>query len=344
VVNVAFEIVENAISLGPIPGASVAVGNGSNLEFASFGRLSSDLDSQAVTLETVYDLASLTKVLVTVPLLLKLIEQGRLDVKVPLLDFLPELKGLPLQNSTILELVSHTSGLEALSRLRFWNLSRQAALEKALTEPLGGSREILYSDQGFIVLSYILEKLYGARLDTVARDELFAPLGLGLTYHPEIAKCAPTEFVSERGGLILGRVHDENTAALEGVSGHAGLFGTARDVALFLVHLLKGRVVGAKMLELMATEIARSENDARAFGWILRHKNWSGGDAAPSTALGHTGFTGTGAWFDPKTQQIHVLLTNRVNPSRDIPSGILEVRREFNDIAWQTEVSSLNSR
>jgi CubicO group peptidase (beta-lactamase class C family) len=335
VVNPAFEVVANAISSGPIPGASVAVGMGANLEFASFGRLSSETDSNPVTLETVYDLASLTKVLVTVPLLLKLIEQGRLDPRAPLLEILSEVKGFPLQNTTILELVSHTSGLQALSKLRFWNLLRQAALEKAFTEPLRDSREVLYSDQGFIVLTYLLEKLYSATLDVVARDELFAPLGLGLTYHPEIAKCAPTEFVPERGGLIVGRVHDENTAALDGISGHAGLFGTARDVALFLVHLLEERVVGSKMLGLMVTEIARTENDARAFGWVRQHKGWSGGDQASKTALGHTGFTGTGAWFDPETQEIHILLTNRVNPSREIKSGILELRREFNDIAWQ---------
>lgn len=334
--NPAFEVVENAIKVGPIPGAGVALGIGSNLEFASFGRLSSELDSNAVTLETIYDLASLTKVLVTVPLLLKLIEQGRLDPRAPMVEILPQIKGFPLESTTILELVSHTSGLQALSRLRFWNLGRQAALEKALFEPLRDAREILYSDQGFIVLTYILEKLYGARLDVVARDELFAPLGLGLTYQPEIARCAPTEFLPERGGLIVGRVHDENTAALEGISGHAGLFGTARDVALFLAYLLEERLVGSKMLELMASEIARTENDARAFGWILAHNNWSGGDHAPKTALGHTGFTGTGAWFDPKTHQIHVLLTNRVNPSREVQSGILELRRGFNDSAWQT--------
>ncbi len=336
--NPAFELVERAIKAGPIPGASLALGVGSNLELAGFGRLSSDLESSQVTLETVYDLASLTKVLVTVPLLLKLIEQGRLDPVAPLFEILPEIKGFPLQNSTILELVSHTSGLQALSRLRYWNLPRQGALEKALTEPLRDSREILYSDQGFIVLTYILEKLYGARLDLVARDELFVPLGLGLTYQPEIARCAPTEFVVERGGLIVGRVHDENTAALEGVSGHAGLFGTSRDVALFLAHLLEGRVVGIDMLELMTSEIARTENDARAFGWVIKHDSWSGGDNSPKTALGHTGFTGTGVWFDPKTCQIHVLLTNRVNPSREVQSGILELRRGFNAIAWQTQV------
>ncbi len=337
-VNPAFEVVEQAIKRGPIPGASAASGVGSNLEFASFGQLSSDENSKLVTLETVYDLASLTKVLVTVPLLLKLIEQGRFDPKAPLFEFLPEIKGFPLQYSNILELVLHTSGLQALSRLRFWNLPRQVALEKALSEPLRESREILYSDQGFIVLTYILEKLYGARLDVVARDELFAPLGLALTYHPEVDWCAPTEFVPERGGLIVGRVHDENTAALDGISGHAGLFGTAGGIGLFLAYLLEGRVVGSKMLELMASKIARTEHDARAFGWVMRHNNWSGGDAAPATALGHTGFTGTGAWFDPKTHEIHVLLTNRVNPSREIQSGILDLRREFNDIAWQTQV------
>jgi CubicO group peptidase (beta-lactamase class C family) len=336
VVNPAFEFIEKAIGAGPIPGASMTLADGfDHRESACFGRLSSDLQSNQVTTQTVYDLASLTKVLVTVPLLLKLIEQGRLDPTAPLLEILPEVKGLALQNTTILELVSHTSGLEALSKLRFWNLPRQAALEKALQEPLRDSREILYSDQGFIVLTYLLEKLYGAKLDVVARDELFRPLGRTLHYHPDSERCAPTEFVPERGGLIVGRVHDENTAALENVSGHAGLFGTAEDVALFLAHLLDGDVIGSEMLELMCSENARTKNDARAFGWVRRHEGWSGGDAAPSTALGHTGFTGTGAWFNPKTHEIHVLLTNRVNPSRDIKSGILELRRGFNDIAWQ---------
>jgi CubicO group peptidase (beta-lactamase class C family) len=342
--NPAFEVVEAAIKAGPIPGASVAVGIGFDLEFACFGRLSSDANSNEVMFETVYDLASLTKVLVTVPLLLKLIEQERLDPKAPLLEILPEVKGLPLQNTTILELVSHTSGLQALSKLRFWNLPRQAALEKALSEPLRDSREILYSDQGFIVLTYLLEKMYGAKLDFVARRELFFPLSRSLYYHPDPLDCAPTEFLPERGGLIVGRVHDENTAALENVSGHAGLFGTASDVARFLAHLLDGDVVGHDTLELMCTEIARTENDARAFGWILPHPNWSGGNLAPKTALGHTGFTGTGAWFNPKTHEIHVLLTNRVNPSREVQSGILELRREFNDNAWQAQISSPDSR
>ena len=333
--NAAFEVVARAIEAGPIPGASVAIGTGSNLELECFGKVSSEVDSNPVTSETVYDLASLTKVLVTVPLLLKLIERGRLDPSAPLCEVLPEVKGFPLEKTTVLELVSHTSGLQALSKLRFWNVSRDAALRRALTEPLRESTDILYSDQGFIVLTFLLEKLFGAKLDVVARDELFAPLGLGLTYHPEISKCAPTEFIAERGGLIVGQVHDENTVALEGVSGHAGLFGTARDLAQFIAFLLEGRVVNPKMLELMSSEVARASNDRRAFGWVMRHKNWSGGDLAPDSALGHTGFTGTGAWFDPATLEIHVLLTNRVNPSRELKSGILELRRSFNDIAWK---------
>jgi CubicO group peptidase (beta-lactamase class C family) len=333
--NAAFQVVHDAIESGPIPGASVALGIGFDLELACFGRVSSNADSKPVTFETVYDLASLTKVLVTVPLLLKLIEKGRLDPSAPLFEVLPEVKGFALEKSTVFELVSHTSGLEALSRLRFWKLPRDLALLKALTEPLRDSRDILYSDQGFIVLTYILEKLYGTKLDVVARDELFAPLELGLTYHPEISRCAPTEFVPERGGLIIGQVHDENTVALEGISGHAGLFGTARDVAQLLAHLTGGEVVNLKMLELMCAEVARASNDRRAFGWVMRHKNWSGGDAALDNALGHTGFTGTGAWFSPITHQIQVLLTNRVNPSRDINSGILELRQRFNNIAWK---------
>ncbi len=326
-----FQVVRQHLGGHPIPGAAFAVMRGDKLEVGYVGVI--EPGGAPVTAETVWDLASLTKVLVTVPLLLKFIERGRLDPNAPLRATLPELEGLPLATATVTQLVSHTAGLEALSRLRFWGLPRDEALRRAIQEPrplLG----ITYSDQGFIALTYLLERLGGAPIDELAECELFAPIGAKLTYHPDAAKCAATELDASTGKLLRGVVHDENTRALEGVSGHAGLFGSLPEVTAYMTALMAGRVLQPLSLKRMTAEIARADNDARAFGWVLRHDGWLGGERAPVTALGHTGFTGTGIWFNLETRQGNVLLTNRVCPSRDQPSDIATLRRQFNDAAW----------
>jgi CubicO group peptidase (beta-lactamase class C family) len=329
----AFQVVQRYLEQHPIPGATAAIGRESRLEVYATGWLWHLTDAPPVTLETVWDLASLTKVFVTVPLLLKLHEQGKLDLKAPLRDSLPEIAGLPLETTTVWQLASHTAGLEALSKVRFWGMTRAQALNKALEEPRPETG-IVYSDQGFIVLTYLVEKLYGSRIDGVAKRELFTPVGVELTYHPNVLRCACTELEPQTHTLLRGVVHDENTRALEGVSGHAGLFGSLPDVCAYVAALLEGRVLNDDSLELMRTEIARGDHDARAFGWVLRHDGWLGGQRAPQGALGHTGFTGTGVWFDLETRQFNVLLTNRVCPSREQPSEIAALRKAFNDAAW----------
>jgi CubicO group peptidase (beta-lactamase class C family) len=349
-VHPAFEIVRDAICSGPIPGAAIAVGGADGVHFACFGRTSSvigpatsstmspstssDPESEPVTLETVYDLASLTKVMLTTTLIVRAVKDGVLDPNARLETIVPEIAGFDLADATIFELASHIAGLAAFSKLRFLGLPREQSLRRALEEPRVNPRgTVLYSDQGFIALGAILERVFGMRLDGLA-DDLFKPLGLGLTFHPNPAQCAPTEFVPERGGLIRGVVHDENAAALEGVAGHAGLFGSVRDVAGFVAALLDERIVSSTSLDFMFAEHARSLNDRRAFGWVKRHDDWSGGDAAPDTALGHTGFTGTGVWFDPVLRRFFALLTNRVNPSRHTETGIRELRQAVGDAVW----------
>ncbi len=287
-----------------------------------------------MTPDTVWDLASLTKVLVTVPLLFKLWSRGRLDVDAPLLDVLPEIRGHPLETATVTQLATHTAGLEALSRLRFWGLPRETALERALHEPRPLAAGITYSDQGYIALTALLERLYGARIDEIAAQELFDPHLVALTYHPDATLCAATELDPSSGKLLRGVVHDENTRALEGISGHAGLFGSVTAVSAYVRALLEGRVLNARALERMARPVAVAENDARAFGWVLRHPGWLGGEGAPQGALGHTGFTGTGVWLEPHTGRFNVLLTNRVCPTRNQDSGIAALRVAFNDAAW----------
>jgi CubicO group peptidase (beta-lactamase class C family) len=292
-------------------------------------------------LETVFDLASLTKVLVTVPLLLRLIERGHLDPDAPLSELLPEVKGLPLASATVWQLAGHTAGLEALSPLRFWKLPRETAMRRSLMAERFKTG-IVYSDQGFIVLTYLLERLFEARIDTIANAELFAPLESRLTYHPDPLECAATEI--SQGDLLIGVVHDENTRAMDGVSGHAGLFGTVLDVAHYLQALIGGRIVNDNMLKLMRTEHARQHNDARGFGWVRRYDGWLGGEVAPASAMGHTGFTGTGCWFDFETAQINVLLTNRICPSRAVPTDIVTLRHAFNDAAWNASKKNIGAK
>jgi CubicO group peptidase (beta-lactamase class C family) len=332
----AAEVVQQHLKTHGIPGAAFATGRVGCLELGWVGRSCPNSDAtngSAVNAETIWDLASLTKTLVTVPLLLKLWEAGHLDLDAPLRDGLPEVRGFPLETATVTQLASHTAGLEALSRLRFWNLPRDEALRRALTEPRPETG-IVYSDQGFIVLTRLLETLHGERLDAVAARELFSPAHAALTYQPEPARCACTELDETTGSFLRGTVHDENTRALDGVSGHAGLFGSLRAVTTYLEALLSGRILKPATLERMAAPVAESESDARAFGWVRRHAHWLGGDAAPADALGHTGFTGTGAWFSRSTGQLNVLLTNRVCPSRNSPSDIAGLRIAFNDAAW----------
>jgi CubicO group peptidase (beta-lactamase class C family) len=317
----------------PIPALAWAFGKLGQLETGFCGKHWHTPDAPEVRLETVFDLASLTKVLVTVPLLLKLIQAGKLDPNAPLLEALPEVRGFPLETATVLQLVSHTAGLEALSPLRTWKLPRVAALQKSL-EAVRPKTGIVYSDQGFIVLTHLLETLYGARIDLVAGQELFQPLGVDLTYAPNAQACAATELDSS-GNLIVGRVHDENTAAMNGISGHAGLFGNLPSLLRYLEALMTGEILSPTALALMNRPIARGENDARAFGWLIPHPDWLGGNNSPPDTLGHTGFTGTGVWLSLETGQLHVLLTNRVCPSRDTPNDIAGLRRKFNAATWE---------
>ena len=330
----AFSIVRDAIARGPIPGAAVAVGGSGGVQTACFGQTSSATDAVPVTADTIYDLASLTKVMITVTLLMRAIEDGQLEASAPLGTYLPEVAGSDLEDATILELASHSSGLAAFSPLRFWGLPREQALRRALQEKRVGTRgRVLYSDQGYIVLGYLLERGLGARLDVLA-ERLFGPLGLELTFHPDPRRCADTEVVAARGGAVCGRVHDENAEALEGVSGHAGLFGTVNAMVGFITALLEGKLLSASSLSFMFAEHAVGLRDRRAFGWVRRYDGWTGGDAAPDTALGHTGFTGTGMWFDPVSTRFLVLLTNRVHPSRHTETGIAELRRACGDAVW----------
>jgi CubicO group peptidase (beta-lactamase class C family) len=337
----AFDPVERAIACGPIPGAAAATGDRDGERAACFG--STEPDGDAVTPETWYDLASLTKVLCTVPLALEAIAAGRVDPLAPLRDALPEVAWLQerpnLGDATVLQLVTHTSGLPAWQPLYTLALDRPTLfarlLQTALDRPPG---PIVYSDLGFMLLGYLLERVFGRTLEDLSRAQ-FARLALDgdIAFRvPEGVSVAPTERCPWRQRLLRGEVHDENASALGGIAGHAGLFGTLRGVCGYARAVLEQRLHSAAVLSYATAEHARNDGadgERRAFGWVLMHSGWSGGELISQRSIGHTGFTGTGLWIDLERGRYTVLLTNRVYPSRHIESNIIGLRRAFNNAA-----------
>jgi CubicO group peptidase (beta-lactamase class C family) len=308
---------------------------------ACFGR--TQPDGGAVIPDTWYDLASLTKVLCTTPLVLEAIATGRLDPQTPLREMIPEVAWLQpapnLGDATLLQLATHTSGLPAWQPLYTLGLDRQTLLARVLHTPLERAPgRIVYSDLGFILLGYMLERVFEAPLEAQARA-LYARIGLEehISFSPPAgAPIAPTEVCPWRGRLLCGEVHDENAASLGGVSGHAGLFATLRGVCGYARALLNCRLHSAPVVDYLSREQARAErpeNVRRGFGWSLMSPGWSGGDLMSPRSIGHTGFTGTGVWIDLERGRYSVLLTNRVHPSRHTDSGIDRLRRAFNHAA-----------
>lgn len=338
--DAAFRLVEDAIARGPIPGAAAALGGPEGDRLACFGRL--EPGGKAVSQDTWYDLASLTKVLCTAPLCLELIARGRLDPSATLQAVLPETAWLQagpgLAQATILELATHTSGLAAWEPLYTLGLDRATIFARLLQTPSAGTRgQIVYSDLGVMILGHLLERIVGERLDVQAQA-LYSRLGLAdaLSFHPAPADLvAPTEHCPWRERVLRAEVHDENAHALGGIAGHAGLFGTLRGVSGYARALLDGRLHSAPVLEYLSHEHARAteSGERRGFLWALASPGWSGGDLVAARTIGHTGFTGTGVWIDLERRRYSVLLTNRVHPSRHIESGIVHLRRAFNHAA-----------
>jgi CubicO group peptidase (beta-lactamase class C family) len=340
-VDAAFGLIERGIGAGPIVGAAVAIGDQADERMACFGR--AEADGPAVTHDTWYDLASLTKVLCTVPLVLDAIASGRADPQAPVRDLLPEIAWLQarpnLGDATLLQLATHTSGLPAWQPLYTLGLDRATLFAHLLHTPLERlPGRIVYSDLGFMLLGHVLERLSDKPLDAQARG-LFARIGLdgALAFAPPPdAPVAPTENCPWRGRLLRGEVHDENAFATGGVAGHAGLFGTLRGVCGYARALLTCRLHPASVVAFLSQEHARAQppdQERRGFGWALMHPGWSGGDLMSPRSIGHTGFTGTGVWLDLERRRYSVLLTNRVHPSRHVDSGIDRLRRAFNHAA-----------
>ena len=335
--RVAADLLETAVDDGVTPGGVLLVARrGAVVLERAAGRLTYDENAAAVTASTIYDLASLTKVIATTTLLMRRVETGALDLEAAAASYLPELEGSPAGDATLRDLLAHSSGLPCCTEL-FRELGEGLGGSEARarylahiagTELAAGRRErAIYSDLGVLLLGEILERESGRALDTLVQEEILDPLGLDDTgYLPAgslRARIAPTELDSWRGRLAHGEVHDENTHALGGIAPHAGLFGAARDVAAFGQTMLNGgayggrRIVAAETVEAFTRRAGLVPESSRALGWDTPSDPSSAGRFFSARSFGHTGFTGTSLWIDPDLELIVVLLTNRVHPTRD---------------------------
>jgi beta-N-acetylhexosaminidase len=349
----AFDAVARAVSDKAFPGAVLAVGYQGRLAVRAFGKLTYEAHSRPAEPDTIYDVASLTKVVSTTTLTAQLVEGDfhvPLDLDVPIERYLPEWKSGPQPEwrhaVTARHLLTHTSGLPAFKE--YWRASKSKAdtLKKIFAESLEyapGTKE-LYSDLGVILLGEIIERLTGQRLDALASRQIFVPLGMKNTeYNPPKKlwpRIAPTEFDANlRKRLVVGEVHDENAYAMGGVAGHAGLFSTAADLAAFCQMVLNGGVYAHKRLLRRATltQFTTPEKLAgglRTLGWAVPTEGGSSGHFFSPRSFGHPGFTGTSIWIDPERQLFVILLTNRVHPTRE-NQKIAEVRVAVHDAVMQ---------
>lgn len=290
--------------------------------------------------DTRYDLASLSKVVGTLPAVLALVADKALALDDPVGKFFSQagwFQTPSLGDVTVRQLLTHTSGLPAWRPLFASVSTRLTALgnvlQTGLERPAGS---VVYSDLGFMLLGAIVERVSGQRLDAFTAQHVFEPLGMRATGYgvPPGASVAATEDCGWRGRLLLGEVHDENAFVFEGVAGHAGLFGTAADLARYAQAWLRGDApfAPAALLEEARREHAAGpEGVRRGLGWQLAGAGSSAGHYASSAAYGHTGFTGTSLWLDPERDRFGVLLTNRVHPSRTCGGTIHALRVAFHD-------------
>jgi beta-N-acetylhexosaminidase len=349
-----FGLLDSAVTAGAFPGGVLAVGLNDQLVLHPFGKLSRDTDTP-VTADTLYDMASLTKVLVTTTSAMMLVQQKRLDLDAPVARYLPEFLAAAKSDAnptwrahvTVRMLLLHDSGLPAHRDFYKEAKGYDAVLAKVFGEPLvhEPGTQVEYSDLGFILLGEIIQRLTGETLEQFAKAHMFTPLGMkDSLYNPPVSlrpRIAPTEYDTDfRKRLLRGEVHDENAWAMGGISGNAGLFSTAGDVAAFAQMMLNGGIYAHHRLLTRATiqQFTQRQtvgDSARTLGWdVPTPPNSSAGHYFSPESFGHTGFTGTSLWIDPERQLFVVLLTNRVNPTRT-NEQIRQVRPAVHDAIIQ---------
>ena len=338
-------VVARGLKAGGYPGAAVVVGRkGAAVWKKGFGHLDWSTSSETVLPdESIYDLASLTKVIGTTTALMVLFDEGKIHLDDPASKYVPGFSGGLKDSVTLRQLLEHRSGLPAGRDL--WRVahSPEEARQMVIDTPLdcrpGQCYE--YSDLGADMLGFVVEAASGEPLDQFLQEKVYGPLGMVDTFfRPADSlrdRIAPTEVTPPRGYPLRGEVHDENAYALGGVAGHAGLFSTAGDLSVFAQMMLNGgeyngvRVVADSTVRLFTTRAAGT----RALGWDTCDNDGGCGSYLSDRAYGHTGFTGTSIWIDPDREMFVILLTNRVHAARaKRPAKVIsDVRADLADAA-----------
>jgi uncharacterized protein YbbC (DUF1343 family)/CubicO group peptidase (beta-lactamase class C family) len=321
-------VIEQAIHDKNIPGAVLLIGHNGHVVYRkAYGMRALEPRREVMTLDTIFDLASLTKVIATTPAMMQLVEQGKLRLGDPVAKYLPEFAQNGKQDITIRQLLTHYSGLEEDLDLKTAWEGKETAFRMAYAdapEYTPGSR-FAYSDVNFILLAALVEKVSGETLAEYCTRHIFTPLKMTHTrFVPPLArqsgwieKIAPTQY-DENEHMLRGVVHDPTARRMGGVAGHAGLFSTADDLAKLAQALLNGG--GGILSPLSVEKMTQPEQPPaapvlRGFGWDIDSPFSSNrGDLLPVGSYGHTGFTGTSLWIDPTTQTYIILLTNAVHP------------------------------
>lgn len=332
-----YDLLDQAVTNDAFPGGVVAVGWKDQVSIHPFGKLARGAKWAKVNAETMYDMASVTKVVVTTTSAEMLWQQGRLNLDAPVSRYLPEFMNAAKSDPnpswrariTVRNLMLHDAGLPATVQFFKDTKGYDAILSRAMATPLEyepGTR-VVYSDLSIMLLGEIVHRLTGQALDVFAKQNIFDPLGMTHSmFNPPKrlrANIAPAEEdTSYRHRLVWGEVHDENAWAMGGVAGHAGLFSTAGDLSIFAQMMLNGGIYAHKRVLNRSTIAMFTKRDnvgdsARALGWdVVTEPDSSAGKYFSQQAYGHLGFTGTSIWIDPTKDLFVILLTNRVNPTR----------------------------
>ena len=332
-------VVREAIAAGELPGAVVLVAHRGHVVYRqAFGLRAVRPAAEPMTVDTIFDLASLTKAIATAPSVMALVEDGAVRLRDRVARHLPGFERHGKGAVTIEHLLTHVSGLRPDLPLAEEFQGTAEALRRVLDERLEAQpgETFIYSDLNFLLLGEIVRRVSGLRLDLFASERLFMPLGMRDTsFLPgaeRVARVAPTEACTPLGWpcggpaavMLRGAVHDPTARRMGGVAGHAGLFGTADDLARFGAMLLDGGRSASGRAVLSPLTVARMTRpstpahlqDVRGLGWDIdsRYSN-NRGDLFSSGSFGHTGFTGTSIWIDPETETVVVFLSNRVHPA-----------------------------
>jgi len=361
-------IIEKSISKGNYPGAVILIGHKQKVIYRGvFGSRRILPDVAPMQFNTIFDIASLTKVVATTPAIMQLVEQGKIDLDAPVIHYWPEFSGHGKQSVTVRELLTHTSGLPSEISIGSDKITKNAALQKICQLKLHHQpgKNFLYSDVNFMVLAHLVEIISNENFDEYVQNHIFKPLKMNDSFFSAVTnknilslrdKIAPTEFINKE--LRWGEVHDPAAYSLQGVSGNAGVFSNANDLGIYAQALLdggklptpqhKGSVTMSHFLsplsiaKMTTRQTPEAMGDVRGLGWDIDSRYSNRGVLFPMNSFGHTGWTGTSLWIDPATQTWIIILTSRAHPTPAKNNQLVQDRRIIANIVSASIVDIAN--